>query len=340
MDENHRPPGRRGLMTAPALTDEDREHLLRAAVAAPSMHNTQPWRFRFAGTTVEVYRDRDRELPAEDPERRMLFVSLGAAIFNLRVGAATRGYVAAVRQLADARRPDLVALVELGGPADARLAALAPYLVLRRTNRQPFRDESLPAEVRTGLAFAARSERADLQWLDSLSRRWWLRMATSDAATADDVDPARTAERRQWVGGVRAVDGVPTSALGPGDAHHRSVVRDLAATAADLERSQGVFEPEPQLAVVATRFDGPREWLQAGQAMERVLLEATRHGVATSLLNQVIEHSDLRWLINDPLGPWQHPQAVIRFGYGPPVPPTPRRPIADVVVPDREGGVG
>ncbi|MET7280678.1 hypothetical protein ABZS29_20735 [Kribbella sp. NPDC005582] len=320
-------------MTALALTDDDHEHLLRAAVAAPSMHNTQPWRFRFAGTTVEVYRDRARELPAEDPERRMLFVSLGAAIFNLRVGAAARGYGTRVRQLADELRPDLVALVELGGPADARLAELGPYLVLRRTNRRPFRNDRVPAEVRTGLAFAARSERSDLQWLDRLSRRWWLRMATSDAMAADDENPARTAERRKWVGGSRSVDGVPTSALGPRDAHNRAVVRDLAATATDLERPPGAFELEPQLAVLATRFDGPGEWLRAGQAMERVLLEATRHGVATSLLNQVIEHSDLRWLIHDPLGPWQHPQAVIRFGYGPPVPPTPRRPIADVVVP-------
>lgn len=66
--------------------------------------------------------------------------------------------------------------------------------------------------------------------------------------------------------------------------------------------------------------------------MERVLLQATAHGVATSLLNQVIEYEGLRWHINDPLGPWRRPQAVIRFGYGPSVLPTPRGPIADVLL--------
>jgi hypothetical protein len=112
------------------------------------------------------------------------------------------------------------------------------------------------------------------------------------------------------------------------------VARDLAPAVADALRPAAGFEREPQLAVLATRYDGPVEWLRAGQAMERVLVEATAHGVSTSLLNQVIEHEGLRWQINDPHWPWQCPQAVIRFGYGPSVPPTPRRPIADVLITD------
>jgi hypothetical protein len=66
--------------------------------------------------------------------------------------------------------------------------------------------------------------------------------------------------------------------------------------------------------------------------MERVLLEATAHGLSTSLLNQALEHDELRWLINDPLGPSYRPQVIIRVGYGPPVPSTPRRPIGDVLL--------
>ncbi|WP_406057514.1 Acg family FMN-binding oxidoreductase [Kribbella sp. NBC_00889] len=316
------------------LLDEDRMAMLRAAVAAPSMHNTQPWRFRFSGWVVEVYRDRHRELPAEDPTRRMLFVSLGAAIFNLRVAAAARGHGSRVLHLIDPRRPDLVAEVELGVPLTDQLQRLAPYLRERRTNRQPFTAERVPAQVRAELGLSARAEAAELQWLDRPSRRWWLRLATNDAVEADDEDEARTVERRLWVGGDRDLDGVPSTALGPRIAGGETVVRELAATDADAARPVAAFEQEPQLAVLATRFDGPIEWLRAGQAMERVLLEATAHGVATSLLNQVIEHEGLRWQMNDPLGPWQRPQAVIRFGYGPPVPPTPRRPLDDVLIRD------
>jgi nitroreductase len=314
------------------LTEDDRNALLAAAVAAPSMHNTQPWRFRFVGRTVEVYRDRDRELPAEDPSRRMLFVSLGAAIFNLRVAAAARGMGSGVRHLVDQRRPELVAVVELAGSPNEPMARLAPYLTERRTNREPFTEQRLPAQVRVELDLCARVEGAVLQWIDRPTRRWWLQMATNEATVADEEDRARTAERRRWVGGERAVDGIPSSALGSRFAGGSPAVRDLAATEADAARPVADFESEPQLAVLATRYDGPIEWLRAGQALEHVLLEATARGVSTSLLNQAIEHEELRGQINDPLGPWQRPQSVIRFGYGTPVPATPRRPAEEVLI--------
>ncbi|MET9273585.1 hypothetical protein [Kribbella sp. NPDC003557] len=314
------------------LGEDDRKALLAAAVLAPSMHNTQPWRFRFAARAVEVYRDRERELPAEDPSRRMLFVSLGAAIFNLRVAAAARGMGSVVRHLVDQRRPDLVAVVELHAAPSDPMAALAPSLTERRTNREPFTDRRLPAQLRVELDLCARTEGAVLQWIDKPTRRWWLQMATNDATAADDESQARTAERRHWVGGDRAADGVPSSALGSRAAGGAPVVRDLAATDADAARPVADFEREPQLAVLATRFDGPIEWLRAGQALEHVLLEATARGVSTSLLNQAIEHEELRGEINDPLGPWQRPQSVIRFGYGTAVPATPRRPAEDVLI--------
>lgn len=168
------------------------------------------------------------------------------------------------------------------------MAALAPYLMQRRTNREPFTEQRLSAQLRVELDPCVRVEGAVLQWIDKPSRRWWLRMATNDAATADDEDATRTAERRRRVGGDRAVDGVPSSALGSRVAGGDQVVRELAATEADAGRPVADFEREPQFAVLATRYDGPIEWLRAGQALEHVLLEATARGVATSLLNQAI----------------------------------------------------
>ncbi|HEU4947197.1 MAG TPA: hypothetical protein VFT31_08595 [Kribbella sp.] len=313
----------------------DRDELLRAAVAAPSMHNTQPWKFRFTDWVIEVYRDRERELPAEDPDRRMLYLSLGAAVLNLRVAAARLGYGTDVRSVLDRRRPDLVAEVELiAADAESRqLSPLAPYVRKRQTNRQPYSDRRLPDEVRRLLDLSCSLEGAELQWLDQEARLKWLRLASRDAYREDDLNPRRTAERRRWVGGERDAEGIPSASLGPRADAPDSPARDMAATPADASRPAARFESDPQLAIVATRRDGPAEWLRAGQALQRVLLEATANGLSTSLLNQAIEHDVLRWLLHDPLGAWTRPQAVIRFGYGPPVPPTPRRPIGDVLLP-------
>ncbi|TCO47132.1 hypothetical protein EV646_106372 [Kribbella antiqua] len=261
-------------MTSPS--QEDRDELLRAAVAAPSLHNSQPWKFRFRGSVVEVHRDRERELPAEDPNGRMLFLSLGAAILNLRVGAAQLGFGAAARNVLDRRRPDLVAEVDLLAPDPEmeQLRVLAPAVHERRSNRGPYTEQRLSDELCRLLDLTATLERAELVWLDAPARLKWLRLATD----------------------------------GNG------------------------FEQDPQIAVLSTRYDGPVEWLRAGQAMQRVLLVATARGVATTVLNQAIVHDALRWLVNDPLGTWHRPQAVIRFGYGPLVPPTPRRPLSSFLL--------
>jgi nitroreductase len=318
------------------LAGTDRDVLLRAAVAAPSMHNTQPWRFRFGESAVEVFRDPARELPAEDPDGRMLHLSLGAACFNLRVAAAQLGLGAATRYVVDPARLDLVAEVELWPdvPPAEDIRGLYESVPVRRTNRNPYLETRLPDDVRVRLGAVAASEGTALEWITDPLRLHWLRMTIADADFEDGWDATRTAERRRWVGGDRPAEGVPASALGPRPHSRTGPVRDLAATPEDARRPVAEFEQHPQLAVLSTRRDGPAEWLRAGQALERVLLEATRHGVATSLLNQAIEHHQLRWLVRDPLGSWTRPQAIIRFGYGAPVPPTPRRPITDVLVAD------
>jgi len=90
------------------------------------------------------------------------------------------------------------------------------------------------------------------------------------------------------------------------------------------------FEPEPTIAVLYSTADSPREWLKVGQALERSLLTATVGGVATSLMTQPLEIPNLRSLLADSAAALVA-QVIVRFGYGPPSPPRPRRPLEDVV---------
>jgi hypothetical protein len=65
--------------------------------------------------------------------------------------------------------------------------------------------------------------------------------------------------------------------------------------------------------------------------MERVLLLATLEGLATSLTSHALESPDLRWLARDPLTAMGYVQTVLRLGYGPQGPATPRRPVRQVL---------
>lgn len=96
-------------------------------------------------------------------------------------------------------------------------------------------------------------------------------------------------------------------------------------------RDRSAFEEHPHLALLSTRGDGPADWLVAGQALERVLLEATSAGLATSLTSHPLESADLRLLTRDPVAGRGHVQMVLRLGYGPAGPATPRRPVEDVL---------
>lgn len=81
---------------------------------------------------------------------------------------------------------------------------------------------------------------------------------------------------------------------------------------------------------MSTRFGGQAHWLLAGQALQRVLLTATARGVAASPLTQPLETADA-WLVRDPRSGREEPQMILRFGYGPAVPPAPRRPVPEVL---------
>ncbi|GAA1422456.1 nitroreductase [Streptomyces thermospinosisporus] len=334
------------LSTTPGLSDEQVRALVRDACAAPSMHNAQPWRFRYLRGSGEfqLRADPDRVLPHADPDRRALHLGCGAALFNLRVALAHLGRSPRIRLLPDPSDPDLLATVgAAAGSGDGdpgELAALHPAIPERHSSRFPFEETPLPEELRAALADAARREGAEL----AFPSPWHLEqvldlMAEAEVRNKDDQgseeDLARWT-RPDAVSEDAAADGVPGYAFGPRRRGGKAPMRDFAGgrtVAADPGSAE--FERIPQLAVLSTARDRPEDWLRAGQAMQRVLLLATREGLSSSFATQALEWSDLRWQLRDPVSGTGVVQVVLRLGYGPKGPRTPRRPVPDVL--DIEG---
>ncbi|MFE2374529.1 Acg family FMN-binding oxidoreductase [Streptomyces sp. NPDC059398] len=323
-------------------------HLVLDATAAPSMHNAQPWRFRYAPSTgtFSLFADTARAMPHADPTTRGLHIGCGAALFNLRVAAAHLGLRPVIRLLPDPAVPELLATVRLGVPADVvggtadpadtadDLALLYPAIHERRTSRDPFSDRRVPEEVRQALGAAAHREGATLAVPTGPHLQTVLNLINS-AEGYDHMDPAREAETERWARSTTdeaAVDGVPQYAFGPLKRGGSAPARDFAGRARVAGRPRADFEDRPQLALLSTARDEPADWLRAGQALERVLLVATLHGLSTSFATQALEWPELRWVLRDPLSGTGQAQMVVRLGYGPPGPGTPRRPVAHVLV--------
>lgn len=321
-------------METPPLDAAVLEKLVSAAVAAPSIHNTQPWRYRLDPdeAALEVSSVPERSLRHVDPRGRALHVSVGAAVYNLRLAVRHAGWEPQVELLPRPRsRPDLLAVVRLGRGRRASRAETDLYDAVwrRHSSRHPFSDASLPEDVVTRLRDAAAAEGARLRFaVGRVSER--LLMLTAEAERRNEDDPERRAESRRWVRDAGR-DGVTFPALGPQDVEHVVPVRAFSGPGPGGRPAPERFEREPTVAVLSTRYDRRPDWLRAGQALEHVLLEATVHAVRASLLHQAVEWPDLRAaVLPSPVDPEQ-PQTLIRFGYGPEGPATPRRRVSEVL---------
>lgn len=304
---------------------------LQAATAAPSVHNSQPWRFRI-DHGIEVHADPGRHLRAIDPTGRELHISLGAAILNLRLAILNHGHLPVLRLLPDPSRPNLAARITIG-PAtrpDTTVRWLAAAIPHRHTNRRPFRDLAIPTDVLDELRAAARVEGAQLAVADPVGRTAILSLVR----TADQWQHAEhgyLAELGTWTTTDHTrLDAVPAPAFGPLDDRQTLPLRDFGATRPDLPRRSAHFEPHPAIALLSTMGDTAAQWLRAGQALQRVLLTATLRGLAATPMTQPLETPQLRDLLIDTSRGFAA-QVILRLGYGTPAAPTPRRPITDVI---------
>ncbi|GLV78416.1 hypothetical protein Shyhy02_64160 [Streptomyces hygroscopicus subsp. hygroscopicus] len=319
------------MVFTPSLDATALETLLAAAVAAPSIHNTQPWRFRVNpdNHALEVRAVRERSLPMADPDGRAQHLSMGAAVFNLKAAALHLRHHPEVRLLPDPSEPDLIAVVRLAGPIGPhdhprRRLDLYDAIARRHTSRMPFTGRPVPDPVVTEMSEAARTEGARLCLPDIAGTRRLLHL-TAVAEARNHANSSRTAEARAWITapGSDRPYGIPVTALGPQDAAGRMPMRDFTGPFPTLHPPALRFERHAQVALLWTSHDRRKDWLSAGQALQHVLLTATAHGVRTSLLHQAMEWPDLRAAIGHPRRGC-HPQLLIRFGYGPDGGRTPR----------------
>jgi nitroreductase len=317
------------------LTRGQVERIVELAITAPSVLNTQPWQFFAHSDRIDVQAVPARGLPAVDPAARETFISCGAAVFNLRLGIGALRRTAVVRLLPNPDNPALVASVRIGGPMTlpAEESQLFDAITRRRTSREPFSAEPVSDLVRNALAAAAHREGADVDFVPR-SRRDAVVAAVHEADLAQRLSPKVVEEIDRWtIHREENTSGIAPSAFGPKPSSDDATVRDFALGGTVAGRETADFSHEDLLALLLTSGDDRLAWVRAGLALQRVLLTATVHQVSSGMLTSPLEVPTVRDLLLDRRTTRGHPQVLLRFGYGPEPPATPRRSVANVLMP-------
>ena len=311
------------------------------AVLAPSLMNSQPWRFRarvdeHAGTaTVELYLDRARVLPHLDPTSREAVLACGAALLNLRLALHGAGLGGRLQLCPDPLTPELLAVVDVHGPAregsdDLELREAVP---LRATCRTPFDLDPLDPTVMDHLVAEAAYEGALLATLDD-EQAADARAAAADARRRLADDPGAGEDLALWT--RSNLDDTPDGL--PGWAHGQGLFASLeeplrlrhgTSEVAAEEAARELHEPG-QLVVIGSPGDDRAAVLRAGSGVQRVLLSATARGLAARFLDEALRFPDTRAALGR-AAELDHPQCLLHLGHAAPVPATRRRPVADVL---------
>ncbi len=336
------------------MEQQEWAQVVGAATKAPSIHNTQPWRFTAGADQLDIFLDRSRALPVLDPTHRQQVISCGIAVEFAVVALAAAGRLTEVESLTDDADPDHLATVRLIGPIEATAldGELAAAIDQRHTVREPFQHRDVPAQLLDRLQAEAE---AFGTWFKPVTR------SEEEVATVflidraeemEQGDPAYLAELQSWLRtDPAAVDGVPVEAVPGGDPHQRPsnwTIRDFVVGSRPPAGGGSPSDPDapppeverPTVVLMGTDGDDRYDWLQAGRALARVLLLATTAGLAASPLTQALDWPATRARLRSRLSLIGHPQMLLRMGYpqeGVPVATSGRRPVGEVLTPAADG---
>lgn len=308
---------------------------LALAAAAPSVHNTQPWRWRVGPRIVHLHADLARGLPATDTRGRDMIVSCGVALHHAEVALAAAGLASRVHRIPNLDEPEHLAALQLHPrPADDTDLTLASAILRRRTDRRRFTDREVPAAFVDELCEGAAAHGAVLRPVTAVRARERLFEAIEDAAGAQEPNVTYLAERATGTGRYADAMSIPSADLLP-DAIGSGGRTARRFNDGPVEQPSDGGPDGALLAVLTTASDDPLSQLRAGAALSAVLLHATELGLATCALSQPVEVSASRQIVQDEvLDGTAVPQLVLRIGWAPlgtPLRPTSRRPVDDII---------
>ena len=308
--------------------------VLTMASRAPSVHNSQPWRWRVGDASLHLYSDASRHLPSTDPDGRDMILSCGAALNHCVVALAATGWQAKVARMPNPAEPSHLAAIELVPHApDSVDIALAAAIPRRRTDRRHYSSWSVPVGDLALMAARAARNGVTLRPVDPSDN---LNNIVAQSVWRHASDRDYLAELTAWSGRYASVAGVPARNTPAPDSSAAIPSRLFAGPALAMTPGSSPTEDNAVMLALGTQADDRLAQLRAGEATSVLLLSATSMGLASCPVTEPLEVAETREAVrSDIFGNSSYPQMLLRVGWAPinadPLPSTPRRELSDFV---------
>lgn len=311
---------------------------VRLACRAPSVHNSQPWRWLWLSDrgVLRLFSDRRRRVVTADRSGREALISCGAVLDHLRVAMMAAGWQASIDRLPHAANPEHLASLEFIPVSDVTVTqrGRAEAILQRRTDRLPLGYPTYWDSFEPVLRGSVEDSVVTLNVLPT-NVRPQLAQASRLTEVLRRDDSSYQLELQWWTSPFGLYEGVPSDALASASERRRvNVARDFPARS-HADRRADVAVDWSRILVLSTAADSRVDVLRCGEALSSVLLECTMAGLATCTLTHLIELDDSRNLVRKLIGDRGEPQLLIRAGIAPPMEElpaaTPRRPLDDVL---------
>lgn len=308
---------------------------VRLACRAPSLHNSQPWRWQYRQGRLQLFLDAGRVMNSDQSGRQAL-ISCGALLDHFQVAIAAAGWQTTINRFPTTQNPNHLASIDFTRTdqvSDVQRRR-ADAILLRRTDRLPFLAPTDWESFEPALRSVVEGHITSLEVMpDTLHQQ--LVDASQLTNSLRLTNTAYYAELAWWTGPFEVSEGIPYPALvTPTEAHRTGIGRQFPAIHHD-ERRREVPEDHAKVLVLCTANNHRADALASGEALSQTLLECTMAGLATCPVTHLTELAASRALIQALLDRDAMPQILIRVGVAPaldaPPPPTPRRPLSDVL---------
>ncbi|GAB5897981.1 NAD(P)H nitroreductase [Mycolicibacterium mageritense] len=327
---------------------------VEVASRAPSLHNTQPWRWVAGSATdaadensatdtpsergleLQLFLDPTRVVRSTDRSAREAVMSCGVMLDHVRVAMAAAGWSTSVDRFPNPNNLDHLATLQfsqLEFVTDAHRRR-ADAILARRTDRLPM---AAPADWESfETLLQARLDdgpvHADVLGDDA---RQQLTEAAELTESLRLYDSAYHAELAWWTTPFATEDGIPQSALVSAAESERVAMARSFPVTAHSDRRPALNDDAAKIVVLSTDGYSRADALDAGEALSATLLECTLVGFATCPVTHVTELHASRDIIGALIGRDACPQVLVRVGIAPALedvpPPTPRRPVEAIL---------